>query len=66
MMGWLLGLALSHPAAFSPAVDQALKRQREGRFGDALRLWVSGAGAGPQRRSAWSNRGNVQLALGAP
>lgn len=46
--------------------DQALRASREGRFGDALPLWNQVLEAAPDDAAAWSNRGNVQLALGDP
>jgi tetratricopeptide (TPR) repeat protein len=46
--------------------ESALKASREGRFGDALPLWDQVVVRAPQDASAWSNRGNVQLALGDP
>jgi tetratricopeptide (TPR) repeat protein len=50
------------PALF----DQALRASREGRFGDALPLWNQVLEVAPDDAAAWSNRGNVQLALGDP
>ncbi len=44
--------------------DQALRASREGRFGDALPLWNQVLEVAPGDAAAWSNRGNVQLALG--
>jgi tetratricopeptide (TPR) repeat protein len=46
--------------------DQALRASREGRFGDALPLWNQVLEVAPDDAAAWSNRGNVQLALGDP
>lgn len=46
--------------------DQALRASREGRFGDALPLWNQVLELAPLDAAAWSNRGNVQLALGDP
>jgi len=44
--------------------DQALTASRDGRFGDALPLWDRVLELAPNDASAWSNRGNVLLALG--
>ncbi len=46
--------------------DRALAASREGRFGEALPLWDQVVELAPTDASAWSNRGNVQLALGDP
>jgi tetratricopeptide (TPR) repeat protein len=46
--------------------DQALRASREGRFGDALPLWNQVLEVAPEDAAAWSNRGNVLLALGDP
>ena len=46
--------------------EQALAASREGRFGDALPLWDAVVERVPREASAWSNRGNVRLALGDP
>ncbi len=53
---------LSLPRLF----DQALTASRDGRFGDALPLWDRVLELAPEDASAWSNRGNVLLALGDP
>ena len=44
--------------------DRALQASREGRFGDALPLWNQVLELAPGDAAAWSNRGNVRLALG--
>lgn len=44
--------------------DQALVSSREGRFDQALPLWDAVIRQAPEQASAWSNRGNVRLALG--
>lgn len=44
--------------------EQALAASREGRFGDALPLWDQVLEQAPNDAAAWSNHGNVQLALG--
>jgi tetratricopeptide (TPR) repeat protein len=65
-------LLLVHPGATlaGPALpqlfDQALQASREGRFSEALPLWDQVLQLAPQDAAAWSNRGNVQLALGDP
>lgn len=46
--------------------DQALSASREGRFSDALPLWDRVLELAPDDAPAWSNRGNVRLALGDP
>jgi len=46
--------------------EQALSASRDGRFGDALPLWDRVLELVPEDASAWSNRGNVLLALGDP
>ncbi len=54
------------PAALPQLFEAALSASRDGRFGDALPLWDQVVEAAPNDASAWSNRGNVQLALGDP
>jgi tetratricopeptide (TPR) repeat protein len=54
--------AVSVPALF----QQALEASRAGRFDLALPLWNRVLELAPQDAAAWSNRGNVQLALGDP
>ena len=46
--------------------EAALDASREGRFGEALPLWDQVVELAPEEASAWSNRGNVLLALGNP
>jgi tetratricopeptide (TPR) repeat protein len=46
--------------------NQALQASREGRFSEALPLWNQVLELAPLDAAAWSNRGNVQLALGDP
>ncbi|WP_254961032.1 MULTISPECIES: tetratricopeptide repeat protein [unclassified Cyanobium] len=58
----LLGLQLLLPQLF----DQALSASRQGRFDEALPLWNQVLELAPDDAAAWSNRGNVQLALGDP
>jgi tetratricopeptide (TPR) repeat protein len=52
---------VSVPSSF----QRALAASREGRFGDALPLWNQVLERAPSA-AAWSNRGNVRLALGDP
>jgi tetratricopeptide (TPR) repeat protein len=62
-------LPASPPPASTPLpelFDRALGASREGRFGDALPLWDQVLEQAPGDAAAWSNRGNVQLALGRP
>ena len=56
----LLAVQLSLPQLF----DQALSASRAGDFQAALPLWDQVLELAPQDAAAWSNRGNVQLALG--
>ncbi|MFZ9849525.1 MAG: tetratricopeptide repeat protein [Vulcanococcus sp.] len=46
--------------------DQALTASRQGDFAAALPLWDAVLERAPQDAAAWSNRGNVHLALGEP
>jgi len=46
--------------------DQALTASRSGDFAGALPLWNQVLELAPSDAAAWSNRGNVQLALGDP
>ena len=55
-------LAVPLPQLF----DEALLASREGRFAEALPLWDQVLEIAPDDAAAWSNRGNVQLALGDP
>ncbi len=70
MSGGLLALLLSvqllAQAALPQLFDQALSASRDGRFGDALPLWNQVQELAHGDAAAWSNRGNVQLALGDP
>ncbi len=50
----------------SQLFDRALRASRDGRFGDALPLWDQVIARAPEDAAAWSNRGNVRLALGDP
>ena len=58
----LLGLQLLLPQLF----EQALSASRQGRFDEALPLWNQVLEVAPNDAAAWSNRGNVLLALGDP
>lgn len=46
--------------------EQALGASRQGNFSKALALWDQVLEAAPEDAAAWSNRGNVRLALGDP
>ena len=57
----------SDSAASVPELFQrALEASRAGRFDLALPLWNRVLDQAPKDAAAWSNRGNVQLALGDP
>ena len=58
----LLAVQLSLPQLF----DQALTASREGALPQALDLWNQVLELAPEDAAAWSNRGNIQLALGDP
>lgn len=61
--------ATSSPASsetLSQLFDRALRASRDGRFGEALPLWDQVIARAPDDAAAWSNRGNVRLALGDP
>jgi tetratricopeptide (TPR) repeat protein len=65
MATWLalvLAVQLSLPQLF----DSALSASRQGDFVRALPLWDQVLELAPDDAAAWSNRGNVQLALGDP
>ena len=62
LLALLLAVQLSLPQLF----DQALSASREGNFSAALPLWNQVLELAPGDAAAWSNRGNVQLALGDP
>lgn len=55
---------LPPPTSLASAFERALVASREGRFGDALPLWDQVLERAPSDAAAWSNRGNVRLALG--
>ena len=46
--------------------DLALQASKDGRFDQALELWDGVIKNSPNDGAAWSNRGNVRLALGDP
>ena len=46
--------------------EQALGASRQGSFSEALALWNQVLEVAPEDAAAWSNRGNVRLALGDP
>ena len=62
----LLSLQLVLATALPQLFDQALTASREGDFAAALPLWDQVLELAPDDAAAWSNRGNVQLALGQP
>ena len=66
LLALLLTLQLAAQVSLPQLFDQALLASREGRFGDALPLWNQVLDLAPSDPAAWSNRGNVQLALGDP
>ena len=70
LLSVLLALHLAVAAVGSPGLpqlfDQALSASRNGDFAQALPLWDQVLERAPQDAAAWSNRGNVQLALGDP
>ncbi len=59
LLAVLLAVQLSLPQLF----DQALTASREGAFPQALDLWNQVLELAPEDAAAWSNRGNIQLAL---
>ena len=62
----LLSVQLLAATALPQLFDQALSASRDGDFGRALPLWDQVLEVAPNDAAAWSNRGNVQLALGDP
>ena len=66
LLALLLSVQLFAQTALPQLFDQALSASRDGRFGDALPLWNQVLELAPGDAAAWSNRGNVQLALGDP
>jgi tetratricopeptide (TPR) repeat protein len=71
LMGVLLLLLAAQPATagvdpLASAFERALTASRDGRFAEALPLWDRVLELAPGDAAAWSNRGNVRLALGNP
>ena len=70
LLAMLLVVQLAVGAVAAPGLpqlfDQALAASRQGDFANALPLWDQVLELAPQDAAAWSNRGNVQLALGDP
>jgi tetratricopeptide (TPR) repeat protein len=63
--GWDRGAAQAAEApAHQRLFEQALDASRQGRFAEALPLWDQVLALAPDDAAAWSNRGNVRLALG--
>jgi len=62
----LLSIQLVVATALPQLFDQALSASRDGDFVRALPLWNQVLERAPEDAAAWSNRGNVQLALGDP
>jgi Flp pilus assembly protein TadD len=54
------------PSSLPALFQRALEASRAGRFDQALPLWNRVLEQAPKDAAAWSNRGNVQLALGDP
>ena len=67
LLALLLVLQLAVAATPLPQLfDEALAASRSGDFAGALPLWNQVLELAPRDAAAWSNRGNVQLALGDP
>ena len=64
LLGLILSLQLAVSAALPQLFDQALSASRAGDFARALPLWDQVIELAPADAAAWSNRGNVRLALG--
>ena len=72
LLSGAVGLVQPHPAlaagdsstSVQALFEQALRASREGSFEQALPLWNQVLEQAPGDAAAWSNRGNVQLALG--
>jgi len=58
--------AADRPTDLPRLFEQALSASRAGHFGEALPLWDRVVALAPGDAAAWSNRGNVRLALGDP
>jgi tetratricopeptide (TPR) repeat protein len=66
VLALVLTLQLALATALPQLFDQALSASRDGDFSRALPLWDQVIELAPADAAAWSNRGNVQLALGDP
>ena len=66
LLALLLSVQLLAQLSLPQLFDQALSASRQGDFGQALPLWNQVLEMAPDDAAAWSNRGNVQLALGDP
>jgi tetratricopeptide (TPR) repeat protein len=66
LLALLLSVQLLTQAGLPQLFDQALAASRGGDFSQALPLWNQVLEIAPNDAAAWSNRGNVQLALGDP
>jgi tetratricopeptide (TPR) repeat protein len=66
VLALVLSLQLAVATALPQLFDQALSASRDGDFSRALPLWDQVIELAPADAAAWSNRGNVQLALGDP
>ena len=66
VLALVLTLQLAAANALPQLFDQALSASRDGDFSRALPLWDQVIELAPADAAAWSNRGNVQLALGDP
>lgn len=66
LLALLLSVQLFAQASLPQLFDQALAASRGGDFSQALPLWNRVLEIAPGDAAAWSNRGNVQLALGDP
>jgi tetratricopeptide (TPR) repeat protein len=64
LLALMLSLQLVASTALPQLFDQALSASRDGDFGRALPLWDQVIELAPGDAAAWSNRGNVRLALG--
>ena len=68
-MAWLMPALLALLLGTTGLADQfhqALEASQQGRFAEALSLWDGVIERAPADSAAWSNRGNVRLALGDP
>ena len=66
VLALVLTLQLAVATALPQLFEQALSASRDGDFSRALPLWDQVIELAPGDAAAWSNRGNVQLALGDP